>query len=90
MLANKGLTLLAKVCNPPDFATAITPKIGNPTAVTKNPNIEIQVTFPADCPKNGGNIKFPAPKNNEKSIKLINTKSFFDKLFTLVSPLFIL
>ena len=69
------------MCNPDDFATAITPSTGNPTAVIKNPNIVIQVAFPADCPRKGGNIKFPAPKNNEKSIKLTSTKSFFDKLF---------
>ena len=61
-------------------------QIGKPTAVIRNPAIATQVLFPADCPKNGGKIKFPAPKNNEKSIKLTNNKSFLDKFFIIFAP----
>ena len=47
ILANTGFTLFAKLVNPPDFATAITPSTGNPTAVIKNALIAIQVFSPA-------------------------------------------
>lgn len=86
-VAKTGFTLLANACNPPDFATAITPSTGNPTAVTKNPKIVIQVAFPAACPKKGGKIKFPAPKNSENNIKLTNNKSFLDKSFINNDPI---
>ena len=86
-VAKTGFTLLANACNPPDFATAITPSTGNPTAVTKNPKIVTQVALPAACPKNGGKIKFPAPKNNENNIKLTNNKSFLYKSFINNDPI---
>ena len=46
------------------------PNTGNNTAVIKKAAIAAAVLLPAFCPKNGGKIKFPAPKNIEKSIKL--------------------
>ena len=85
-MAKRGFTLLANFSNPPLLATAITPKIGKPTAVIKNAPNAIHTLSPADCPKNGGNIKFPAPKNSEKSISPTNNKSFLDNFFILFSP----
>jgi hypothetical protein len=44
-----------------------------------------QKEVPEDAPKNGGNMRFPAPKNIEKSIRPINNVSVF---FMVISPFF--
>ena len=87
--ANLGEILFARLWSPFDFATAAIPKIGNKTAVKQKATIAIEVWFPARLPKNGGNIKFPAPKNIEKSVspttkKLLNDISFIQKTFILL------
>lgn len=43
-------------------ADAITPSIGNPTPVIKNPIVAGKVLPPANWPILTGNIKFPAQK----------------------------
>ena len=68
----------------PIFATAMTPRIGNPTADIINPAIEIHVSVPEARPKKAGKIRFPAPKNIENSIKLMNTSCFLES-FCIVS-----
>lgn len=76
-------TLLASSVNPPNFPTTITPRTGKITAVIKNPITLKKVLLPDYCPNKGGNIKLPAPKNNENNIKLIITKFF---LLSFISP----
>jgi len=44
---NPGCTLDARCSSPPDFVTAITPRIGSPTALTANPRNALQVCVPA-------------------------------------------
>ena len=68
--------------NPSNLATTMTPSTGNTTAVNKKPAIAVNVCSPAFYPKNGGKIKFPAPKNSENNIKLITTIFF---LFNFIS-----
>lgn len=79
-------TYLPSLSSPSNFATTATPSTGRITAVIRNPVIAKAVLFPAFCPRNGGKIKFPAPKNNEKSIKL--TTSLFFLLNFILYPLF--
>jgi hypothetical protein len=47
------------------------------TAVAKNPAMAGTVWDPAFCPKNGGKIRFPAPKKSANSITLITAMFFF-------------
>lgn len=70
MTANHGLTRLDKFSNPFDFATAITPNNGSKIAVMEKNIIVENIDSPAIFPVIGGKIKFPEPKNREKSIKL--------------------
>lgn len=78
---NNGPTILENLFISPNLEMAITPKIGKIIAVIeKNSNAIIEFV-PASLPKNGGKIKFPAPKYSPKIIILIYLKSFFDKLF---------
>lgn len=82
---NMGLTLLARVCKPLNLATAITPSTGNTTAVMQNPNMARGMLVVTFCPKNGGNIRFPAPKNNENSIKLTRMNWVFVNFIVITS-----
>ena len=82
---NRGLTLLARGCKPLNLATAITPSTGKATAVIQNPSMANGVLIVAFCPKNGGKIKFPAPKNNENSIKLTRINWVFVN-FIIITP----
>ena len=67
-LLNNGDTLLPSLStSPPAFVEAIMPSNGNPIPVTKNPSIDQFHFCPANNPKNGGNIRFPAPKNMENN-----------------------
>ena len=57
---------------------------GNPTPVIINPSIPIIYSLPIACPKYGGKIKFPAPKNIANSAKPIINISLF--LLFILSP----
>ena len=50
-------------------ATAITPKIGKPTAVMRKPMKAESDSVPACTPSQGGKIRLPAPKNIAKSVR---------------------
>ena len=62
--ANLLPTLAPSLSSPSNFATTIMPSTGSITAVIRKPHMAINVDDPALCPKNGGKIKFPAPKNS--------------------------
>ena len=66
---NFGWTRLASWSNPPALATATTPAMGRPMALTANPVKAGQKLEPACAPRWGGKIRFPAPKNIENSVK---------------------
>ena len=67
-LLNNGDTLFPSLStSPPAFAEAIIPNSGSPIPVIKNPNMDQFHLCPASNPKNGGNIRFPAPKNMENN-----------------------
>lgn len=55
------------------IAWAMMPKIGIRTAVIAKPTVINSQSFPEAKPKKGGKIKFPAPKNSEKSAKLVTS-----------------
>ena len=85
-IENLLFTLEAKLFNPLVFETTTTPKIGKTIAVKLKPTIAITVLLPACCPRKGGNIKLPAPKNNENNIiPTNNTSLFFNSLFITTS-----
>lgn len=44
------------------------PSTGNPTPAKKNPAIAGMADVPACTPRSGGKMRFPAPKNIEKSV----------------------
>lgn len=52
-------------------------RTGNATAVIRKVAIANGVLSPAFCPKNGGKIRFPAPKKRENNIKLTSKICFF-------------
>ena len=60
---------------PCNLACAKIPKIGIITAAAMNPVATKSQSFPAFNPKNGGNIKFPAPKNIENNAKPVTSIS---------------
>src|SRR5690554_6093885 len=67
---NNGDTLFPNLSIlPPTLADAIIPKNGNPIPVKKNPTMDQFHLSPDINPKNGGKIKFPAPKNIENNTK---------------------
>jgi len=53
-------------------ADAITPNIGSPTPVIKNPIVALRLLAPASWPICTGNIILPAPKNNPNRSAAIN------------------
>ena len=67
--ANRGPTREANGFKPPDSATAMTPRIGKPTAVVRKPRKPVKDAVAASAPSQGGKIRFPAPKNIAKSVK---------------------
>lgn len=71
------MNMAGNLLRPPDLATATTPRTGNPMAVTAKPAMAIQIFVPADAPKKGGKIRFPAPKNMEKSVRPTKTSFCF-------------
>ena len=73
--------LPAKFFNPSCFATDITARTGNTTAVSNIPTIAGIVLLPASAPRSGGNIRLPAPKNMENSVNPITHLFLIDKLF---------
>ena len=54
----------------------MTPSTGSTTAVSKKPIMAGVVAEPAFWLKNGGEIRLPAPKKRENSIKMIVTICF--------------
>ena len=77
IIANFGPTRPARLSSPFDLATTITPSTGSTTAVIRNPNTAAGIRDAEFCPRNGGKIRLPAPKNNENSIKLISIVCLF-------------
>ena len=73
-MANTGCTRLASLSRPPACATATTPAMGRPTALTARPAKAGQRFTPACAPRCGGKIRFPAPKNMENSVKLTKSR----------------
>ena len=69
MKAKTGCTRAPRFFKPPDSATAITPKIGKPTAVMRKPMKAESDSVPACTPSQGGKIRLPAPKNIAKSVR---------------------
>ena len=82
--ANLLPTLAPSLSSPSNLATTIMPSTGSITAVMIKPSMAVIVTLPALCPKNGGKIKFPAPKNSENSMKLISMICLFSNF--IMSP----
>ena len=80
-LENRGCTLEARASNPSDFVTAITPNTGRHTALKAKPKNAGTMLLPAILPRNGGKIKFPAPKNIENNVIPISIL-FFKCSFT--------
>ena len=62
--------------SPSKRATTTTPSTGSTTAVARKPSMATGVWLPAFCPRKGGKIRFPAPKNRENSIKLTSSILF--------------
>ena len=62
--------------SPSNRATTTTPSTGSTTAVMRKPAMAAGAAEPAFCPRKGGKIRFPAPKNRENSIKLTNVMFF--------------
>ena len=60
--------------------------MGKPMALSENPTMAIQVEWPACAPKNGGKIKFPAPKNMENSVKPTSNMSLRFNFFKRTPP----
>ena len=56
---------------PCSFACAKIPMMGISTAEMQNPRVTNHHRSPDLKPNNGGNIKFPAPKNKEKRAKAV-------------------
>ena len=73
-MANLGETRSARYSNPPAEDTASTPSTGRPTAEMMNPTAASGVADPACAPRNGGKIRFAAPKNMEKKVNVIRTR----------------
>ena len=73
-VANTGCTRPASLSRPPARATAVTPAMGRPTALTARPAKAGQRLVPACAPRCGGKIRFPAPKNMENSVKLTKSR----------------
>ena len=86
MKENFLFTRLARLSRPPDFATAATPRIGRHTALKINPAMAIQTEVPALKPRNGGKIRFPAPKNIENKVMPTNKQSRLESLFKKITP----
>ena len=82
-----GLDRLASRSNPSALATAATPMMGRPMALTANPAKAGQRFAPACAPRWGGKIRFPAPKNMEKSVKPRST-SFLPRRSCIKMPPF--
>ena len=55
---------------------SLTVPAGSTTAVARKPSMAGRVWLPAFCPRKGGKIRFPAPKNRENSIKLTSSILF--------------
>src|SRR5699024_10987044 len=68
-----------------DNAIATIAKIGSNTPVIRNPVIAGAKLVPDSNPSKGGKIKFPAPKNKEKSINPENNTFFLFIKILLVS-----
>ena len=65
-----GDTFLPKSYNVPcNLACAKMARIGMVTAVVTKPKTTIHQSKPAFTPKDGGKIKFPAPKKSENNAK---------------------
>ena len=77
MILNTWDTFLPKsYIVPCNLACAIIPNMGIATAVITKPMVTKNQSGPALNPKNGGNIKFPAPKNIENNAKPVISMSF--------------
>ena len=81
-IAKRASTLRASLSRPSNFATTMTPRTGRITAVIRKAAMAKGIFSPAFCPRNGGKIRFPAPKNRENSIKLIRTIFFLLSFIT--------
>ena len=68
IVLNRGCTLLPSFSNEPDFPIARSASTGSPTAETAKPRNAGIKDEPASYAKNGGKIRFPAPKNIEKTV----------------------
>ena len=75
-------TLAHSLSSPSNLATTMIPSTGSITAVMIKPSMAVIVTLPALCPKNGGKIKFPAPKNSENNMKLIKIICLFSSFIS--------
>ena len=72
---------MANIFTPPYGATVFTPIMGKQTAVMAKPTIAQGISTPAKEPKYGGKIRFPAPKNIEKSVNPNKSRCLKVKLF---------
>ena len=83
--AKRASTLRASLSRPSNFATTMTPRTGRITAVIRKAAMAKGIFSPAFCPRNGGKIRFPAPKNRENSIKLIQDHFFLTQFHNISS-----
>ena len=78
--ANRFPTRPARTGSPPDRATAMTPRMGSPTALTARPVKAQDTAVPAESPRTGGKMRFPAPKNMENRVMPTKSWSLRDSL----------
>ena len=83
----KGETFLPKsYIVPCNLACAKIPKIGITTAVIINPIVTQNQSSPELYPNNGGNNKFPAPKNMENKAKPVIRTSLVLFILKYIAP----
>ena len=78
----------ARTSSPLKRDTTAIPSTGKPTAVIKKPISAGRLCVPAFCPRKGGKIRLPAPKNIENNVRLSRIRFFLEHFFIKLSFLF--
>ena len=73
-LPNAGWILEERFSSPSVLSTAISPMTGSPIAVIANPMKAGTKCSPASMARNGGKMRFPAPKNIENMVSGIRMR----------------
>ena len=86
--AKSGCTRLASLSRPPALATATTPAMGRPMALTESPAKASHRFAPACAPRCGGKIRLPAPKNMENNVNPTNNRFLPESFCCMCTPRF--